>query len=338
MAAQPCTPLVLSEFASEVQAGLGTAGQKTLPCRYFYDDVGTALFQAISLLPEYGLTRADDRVIRASAGELAACLSSPVAVLELGSGTGCKTRWILEALSERARVAYYPIDVSLTALQCCRRELSDVAEVVPLEAPYLEGVTRAVSLRKPWEQILTLFLGSTIGNFERSEMAPFLQEVRARLRPGDALLLGTDLEKSESKMTLAYDDPLGVTAAFNLNLLARINRELGADFVIRHFAHEARYNRSERRIEMHLRSSRDQEVLIREAGIAVRFRRGETIWTESSHKFVLPEVRALAQQSGFNCVRQWVDQEWPFAESLLIAVGERSSNGRGSLLNSGDMV
>jgi len=323
VSAQPCTPLALSVFASEVQAGLATEGQKTLPCRYFYDDVGTALFQTISLLPEYGLTRADDRVIRANAGELAACLPSPVAVLELGSGTGRKTRWILEALSARARVAYYPIDVSLTALQCCRRELSDVAGVVPVEASYLEGVTRAVSLRKPRERILTLFLGSTIGNFERSEMAQFLQEVRARLRPGDALLLGTDLDKSESRMTLAYDDPLGVTAAFNLNLLARINRELGGDFVIQGFAHQALYNRSERRIEMHLRSRCDQEVFIRDAGIAVRFRAGETIWTESSHKFELSEVRRLAAHSGFNCVRQWVDQEWPFAESLLIAGATR---------------
>ncbi len=323
MSAQPCTPLALSEFAFEVHTGLAKAGQKTLPCRYFYDDIGTALFQTISLLPEYGLTRADDRVIRASAGELADLLRTPVAVVELGSGTGFKTRRILETLSARASVTYCPIDVSSTALQCCRRELSDVAEVVPVEASYLEGVTRAVSLRKPPERILTLFLGSTIGNFERSEMAPFLREVRARLRPGDALLLGTDLEKSESRMTLAYDDPLGVTAAFNLNLLARINRELGGDFDIRDFAHEALYNRSDRRIEMHLRSRRDQEVFIRDAGFAVRFRRGESIWTESSHKFALSEVRTLAARSGFNCVRQWVDQEWPFAENLLIAGATR---------------
>ncbi|RPI16276.1 MAG: L-histidine N(alpha)-methyltransferase [Acidobacteriales bacterium] len=323
MSAQPSTPLALSEFAFEVQAGLATDGQKTLPCRYFYDEVGTALFQAISLLPEYGLTRADDRVIQASAGELADLLRTPVSVVELGSGTGSKTHRILEALSTRASVTYYPIDVSLTALQCCRRELSDVAEVVPVEASYLEGVTRAVSLRKPRERILTLFLGSTIGNFERSEMPRFLQQVRARLRPGDALLLGTDLEKAESRMTLAYDDPQGVTAAFNLNLLARINRELGGDFVIRDFAHEALYNRSERRIEMHLRSRRDQQVFIRDAGIEAPFRRGETIWTESSHKFELPEVRTLAADSGFDCVRQWVDQEWPFAENLLIAGGAR---------------
>src|SRR5512147_901483 len=128
MSAQPYAPPALSEFASEVHAGLTRKGQKTLPCRYFYDDVGTALFQTISLLPEYGLTRADERVIRANARELASWLPSPVAVVELGSGTGSKTRWILEALSARARVDYYPIDVSRTALQCCRSELGDVAE------------------------------------------------------------------------------------------------------------------------------------------------------------------------------------------------------------------
>jgi L-histidine Nalpha-methyltransferase len=319
MAAQPYPSPVVSDFAVEVHAGLTAQGQKTLPCRYFYDDVGTALFQTISLLPEYGLTRADDRVIRASVGELADLLRTPVTVVELGSGTGSKTRRILEALSARASVPYYPIDVSRKALDHCRRELSDIAEVAPVEAPYLEGVTRAVSLRKPRERILTLFLGSSIGNFERSEIVPFLKDVRARLRPGDALLLGTDLEKAESLMLPAYGDPLGVTAAFNLNLLVRINRELGGEFVIREFAHQALYNRSKRRIEMHLRSRCDQAVFIRDAGTAVGFRRGETIWTESSHKFELCEVGTLAADSGFDCVRQWVDQEWPFAENLLIA-------------------
>lgn len=321
MAAQSCVSLALSEFASEVRAGLTREGQKTLPCRYFYDEVGTALFQTISLLPEYGLSRADERVVRTHAGELAALFRAPVMVVELGSGTGTKTRWILGALSTRDRVAYYPIDVSMAALQCCRRELSHIAEVVPVEASYLEGVTRAVSTRKPQERILTLFLGSTIGNLERSAMVPFLQAVRSRLRPGDALLLGTDLEKSESRIMTAYDDPLGVTAAFNLNLLGRINRELGGNFDLREFAHLALYNRSERRIEMHLRSRRDQAVFIRDAGIAVRFRTGETVWTESSHKFELSEVSSLATDSGFDCVKQWVDREWPVAESLLIAGG-----------------
>jgi L-histidine N-alpha-methyltransferase len=319
MPAQLYAPAARSEFALDVRAGLSKAGQKTLPCRYFYDDLGTALFEAISRLPEYGLTRADERLLQAHAGEIAAWLPGVAAVLELGSGTGSKTRSILEALASQTGLPYYPIDLSSAALECCRRELGDLAEVVPLEASYLEGLTRALASRAPREPVLVLFLGSTIGNFARPEMARFLQDVRSRLRPGDALLLGTDLEKSESSMLLAYDDPLGVTAAFNLNLLARINRELGGDFDMRHFNHQARYNRSERRIEMHLRSRCDQEVSIRGAGIVVRFQAGETIWTESSHKFSLSEVITLAAHSGFDCVRQWVDREWPFAENLLVA-------------------
>ncbi len=319
MAALPLVLPTLSGFASDVHAGLTKIGQKTLPCRYFYDDVGTALFQAITQLPEYGLTRADERLLRSLAGELAILVPGPGAVVELGSGSGAKTRWILEALSARGRVAYYPIDISVTALEVCRRDLRDVAEVEPLEASYLEGITMAASAREPGERILVLFLGSTIGNFERGEMVQFLRELRRRLRPGDALLLGTDLEKAESRMILAYDDPLGVTAAFNLNLLARINLELGANFVLRQFAHQVRYDQRGRRIEMHLRSRSDQTVWIRDAAVTVRFRRGETIWTESSHKFRLSDVSAMAAAGGFECIQQWVDQEWPFAESLLIA-------------------
>jgi dimethylhistidine N-methyltransferase len=319
MAAPPLVLPATSEFAHDVHAGLTRAGQKTLPCRYFYDDIGTALFQVISRLPEYGLTRADERVLRSLAGELTGLIPSPAAVVELGSGTGAKTRWILETLSAARRVAYSPVDVSQTALESCRRELAEFADVAPVEASYLEGITRAVSAREPGERVLVLFLGSTIGNFDRAEMPHFLREIRNRLRRGDALLLGTDLEKAESTMILAYDDPPGVTAAFNLNLLARINRELGANFVIREFEHAVRFDQRERRIEMHLRSRSDQTVFIRDAGLSVGFRRGETIWTESSHKFRPGEVRALAAAGGFECVQQWVDQEWPFAENLLIA-------------------
>ena len=307
-------------FAAEVRAGLTRTGQKTLPCRYFYDDVGSALFQAISALPEYGLTRADDRIIRACAGELIGRLPGPVAVVELGSGSGTKTRWVLEALARRERPVYYPIDVSGAALAWCRRELGELACVTPLEGSYLEGLREVVCRRRQGGRFLVLFLGSTIGNFEPAEAAAFLREVRACLAPGDAFLLGTDLEKPTAHMLAAYDDPAGVTAAFNLNLLARINRELGGDFALRRFAHVARYNRAARRIEMHLRAKTAQTVRVRDAGIEVDLRRGETIWTESSHKFRLADVRETARQAGFECALQWVDEEWPFSENLLVPV------------------
>jgi uncharacterized SAM-dependent methyltransferase len=168
------------------------------------------------------------------------------------------------------------------------------------------------------EHLLVLFLGSTIGNFDREAGDGFLREVCATLRTGDALLLGTDLEKSVAVQILAYDDPASVTAAFNRNLLARINRELGADFDLSRFEHQARWNTEERRIEMHLRSTRQQEVTIPAAGIKVRFKEGETIWTESSHKYRPADVVAMAQRTGFRCDGQWIDEEWPFAQNLLI--------------------
>ena len=162
-----------------------------------------------------------------------------------------------------------------------------------------------------------LFLGSTIGNFERAEASDFLREIYGCLMPGDALLLGTDLIKPVARMILAYDDPAGVTAAFNLNLLARINRELDADFVLRNFAHEARFDERHSRIEMHLRSTVAQTVTIRAANFCCDLRKDETIWTESCHKFRPEEVCAMAAQAGFRCAARWIDQEWPFAETLL---------------------
>ncbi len=168
-------------------------------------------------------------------------------------------------------------------------------------------------------RLLVLFLGSTIGNFDRLAGEFFLAEVRRLLRPGDALLLATDLEKPVPQLLAAYDDPLGVTAAFNLNLLARINRELGANFDLSRFRHEIRWDSDERRIEMHLRSLRAQAVAILGAHCTVEFRAGETIWTKSSHKYCLEGVAEMAGRTGFRCDAQWVDAEWPFAQSLWIA-------------------
>jgi dimethylhistidine N-methyltransferase len=308
-----------SEFAREVRAGLCREGQKELPCRYFYDEVGSALFEAITRLPEYGLTRADARLVRQHAPELVNHLKSPLVVAELGSGGGGKTRWVLEALRRREQVVYYPIDISHAALTACAQELAPLGAVVPIEADYLKGLREVTELRKAGEHLLLLFLGSTIGNFDRIQAECFLKEARSCLLPGDALLLGADLEKSVPRMLQAYDDPTGVTAAFNLNVLARINRELGGDFVLRNFAHEARYNARERRVEMHLRSRLAQTVTIGAADLEITLAAGETIWTESCHKFRLEEIRATAQRAGFRCEVQWVDAEWPFTETLLAA-------------------
>lgn len=312
----------IADFAGEVQSGLTQGGQKELPSKYLYDEVGSALFEVITLLPAYDLSRADERLLRQHAEEMVRPLfPAPVVVAELGSGSGKKTRWILQALARCQRTTYYPIEISPAALSQCTKELGqlDRVSIVGVERAYLEGLASVAADRRPGECLLVLFLGSTIGNFDRPVAERFLADVRRALRPGDALLLGTDLEKPVTQLLPAYDDPLGVTASFNLNLLARINRELGADFDLRAFDHLARYNVSERRIEMHLLSRCYQRVSIPGAGCVVFFSSGETIWTESSYKYRTTEVVQMALRTGFRPEAQWVDEKWPFAESLLIA-------------------
>ena len=309
------------EFAADVRAGLARPGQKELPSKYLYDEVGSALFEVISHLSDYGLTRADERLLQRHASEIVERLDAPVAVAELGSGSGKKTRWILEALSRWQRTFYYPVEISRSALLMCQRELSDIdsLSIVGFEREYLDGLLEVAAHRQRGQHLFGLFLGSTIGNFDRPAGVKFLAEVRRILEPGDSLLLGTDLEKSSAQLLKAYDDELGVTAAFNLNLLARINRELDADFDLGQFVHTARINREARSVEMHLRSKRRQTVRIPAADLRVEFLEGETIWTESSHKYSVDEVFQMARNAGFSCQAQWIDEQWPFAESLLIA-------------------
>lgn len=313
-------PALDNEFARAVCAGLKRAGQRALPCRYFYDDVGSALFEAITRLAEYGLSRADARILEACAGPLVDALPSDVAVAELGSGSGVKTRFVLEALGRRQQVIYYPIDVSVASLMQCAQELAGVADVCPLGMSYLEGMRVVATRRIPGQALLLLFLGSTIGNFEPEAAIDFLYAIRTSLEPGDALLLGTDLVKEEPAMLAAYDDPAGVTAAFNRNLLGRINRELGGDFDLAHFEHHVRYVAQAQRIEMHLRSKRRQIVTVRGAGLTVEFAAGETILTEVCCKFSPEQICTMARSAGYHLAAQWTDQAWPFAESLLVAV------------------
>jgi dimethylhistidine N-methyltransferase len=309
------------EFAADVRAGLTKPGQKELLSKYLYDDVGSALFEVICRLPEYGLTRADERLLRRRAEEIVDRLPVSIAVAELGSGSGKKTRQILEAFCRRQPTRYYPIEISRSALVMCERELSDIdsVSILGFEREYLDGLHEVAGQRRPGQHLLVLFLGSTIGNFDRMAGLKFLNQVRRILKPGDSLLLGTDLLKPEAQLISAYDDELGVTAAFNLNLLSRINRELEANFDLAHFEHVAKINHLSRSVEMHLRSTSQQVVDIPAAGIRVAFQEGETIWTESSHKYSPADVIEMARTAGFRCDAQWVDEEWPFAENLLIA-------------------
>src|SRR5437870_1813649 len=311
----------VSEFSADVRESLTKAGQRELPSKYLYDEVGSALFEAICVLPEYGLTRADARLLEKYSREIVGRLPSPIQVAELGSGSGKKTRWILEALSRRQMTYYYPIEISPSALAACAKELGqiDLVSIVGYERPYLEGLRAVADGRGEQDHLFVLFLGSTIGNFDRDAGEEFLSEMREILQPGDALLLGTDLEKDVELQMLAYDDPAGVTAAFNLNLLARINRELGADFDLSCFRHEALWNFAERRVEMHLRSTRRQTVHVPAANLRLMLDEDENIWTESSHKYQAEEIPEMAARRGIRCDGQWIDTEWPFAQNLLIA-------------------
>jgi len=306
-----------NEFVREVRAGLTRAGQKTLPSSYLYDELGSALFEAITCLPEYGLTRADARILRAHAGEIVSSMPAGLVVAELGSGTGVKTRPILEQVRARQCVRYHPIDLSASALAKCAQEMGSLAAVVPVRASYLDGLRQVTGRRSPGESLLVLFLGSTIGNFEADAAIDFLYAVRLLLAPGDGLLLGTDLVKPAVRLLDAYDDPAGVTAAFNLNLLARINRELGADFNLRRFEHSVVYDPAAQRVEMHLRSQVRQSVSIARADLSVDFAPGETIFTEACHKFRSEQIDRIARAAGFRVAAQWTDREWPFAETLL---------------------
>ncbi len=307
----------LSSFALEILKGL-SASPKSLSPRYFYDDLGSALFESITLLPEYGLTRADERLLCAHAEDIAKYTGAIGTVAELGSGSGKKTRHVLAALCRRnAVLSYRPIDVSQAALTTCERELeTTVCEIDPVCGDWLNGLRRVAQERRKSEALLLLFLGSSIGNLDRSNIPQFLRDMRSHLLPGDFFLLGADLVKDVNRMLAAYDDPTGVTAAFNLNLLGRINRELDADFDLRMFAHEVRWDAAERRIEMHLLSCCDQTVYLGVLDTSLHFEAGETIWTESSHKFTCNELDVYARSSGFQALTAWVDQEWPFAATL----------------------
>ena len=310
-----------SEFAADVRSGLLQHPQKEIPSKYLYDGLGSALFEAICFLPEYGLHRAGTRLMCRHSAEIARRMRGATMVAELGSGSGDNTRKLLESLASAESIGYFPIDISSHALTRCRQELGAIEGVRfnPVQTAYLEGLEEVSRLRGDTGKLIVLFLGSTIGNLDRREAAQFCSQIRRHLRYGDGFVLAADLEKPIAQLISAYDDPVGVTAAFNLNVLSRINRELGANFDLDQFFHEARWNSAERRIEMHLNSRREQVVTVPAANIKVSFRPGETIRTECCHKFSRPEVIEMAHRAGFRCESLWIDSEWPFAQFLFSA-------------------
>lgn len=308
-------------LARQVSEGLTRPGLKEISSSWLYDEMGSALFEAITLLPEYGLTRADERVIQRAAPAIASTMGASPFVAELGSGSGKKTGSILSACLRRGPVDYAPIDVSESALEACREKFAGMPGLAlyPTVGNYLDGLARALEHRAPGQAVLVLFLGSTIGNFASPELPAFLGRIRGMLGEGDRFLVGADLEKAATVLERAYDDPMGVTAAFNKNLLAHLNAAYDGDFDLSRFEHEAVYNAEDRRIEMYLRSTEPQTVRLRALDLRFTLAQGERIRTELSHKFQLNELRQLARASGFLPEREWQDAEWAFAECLWCA-------------------
>jgi dimethylhistidine N-methyltransferase len=310
-------------FAADVVRDLQRT-PKQLQSRYLYDALGSSLFDAICRLPWYRITRAEARLLGQHAPELATAvpgwLDDPT-VVELGCGNGEKIEVVLTALPD-VPVDVHLIDISPDALQATAARLAGLSQVSVIrhEAPYEVGLDRVRPLLRARGPALVLFLGSNIGNFDRPVAESLLRSIRHALQPGSALLLGADLVKPRHTLTLAYDDPLGVTAAFNKNLLVRINRELGADFDLSGFEHRAIWNEPEQRVEMHLVSRRDQEVRLAAPAVKVRFKAGESIWTESSYKYTEHSIVALGSRTGFALTTQWVDRDAAFALTLFEAI------------------
>jgi dimethylhistidine N-methyltransferase len=313
-----------SVFALDVSYYL-SLDPRQLPSRYLYDALGSRLFEAICELPWYPLTRAETRLLAAHRDEILTAdgPGRPGRIIELGCGNGQKLLTLLGGRRPCARpLELHLVDISPAALAVSARALAglDGVRVVSHEARYEAGLAETRDLGSPDGRTLALFLGSNIGNFDPPGAQEFLREIRAALRPGDRFLLGADLVKPEATLQLAYDDPLGVTAAFNRNLLVRVNRELGGDFDLRSFAHQARWNAADSRVEMHLVSARRQTVRVEAAGLEVTLEAGESIWTESSYKYEPATVTALAERSGFARVAQWIDGEDRFALTFCEAI------------------
>ena len=311
----------LAQFASDVQYYL-TQDPRQLPSRYLYDALGSALFEAICHLPWYRITRAEERLL-ARRGADVLRTEHPSTVVELGSGSGEKLRMLIEAGDPgRNPIDVHLVDVSASALETSARALQsfDNIRVFSHQAAYEEGLTDVARDRPDDDRALVLFLGSNIGNYDPPGANAFLRGLRAQLRAGDALLLGADLVKPEHELQLAYDDPLGVTAAFNRNLLVRINRELDGDFDVTQFAHQAVWNASQARIEMHLVARSKQSIHIHAAQVVFTMAPGDRIWTESSYKYRPAEIVHLLERAAFRVMTQWIGHVDQFALTLVEAI------------------
>ncbi|MCP9495005.1 MAG: L-histidine N(alpha)-methyltransferase [Pyrinomonadaceae bacterium MAG19_C2-C3] len=332
-----------NQFAADVRQGLSST-PKTLYPKYFYDELGSQLFDAICLLPEYYLTRAEEEILSEHADTIvrAAKDIAPaddggdvrLALMEFGSGSAIKTQRIIEAaLRVQSELVLTSIDISVSALERAARVLLQLFPNLSLTAlagdydaaldflhdtqPHLAHDATHKDTARP--RTLALFLGSNIGNFNYDEAIAFLRRLRLTMRDDDALLLGADLRKDPKILEAAYDDALGVTAAFNLNILVRINRELGADFKLENFRHLARYDDVEGSVKIYIESKREQIVHLKGLEMEVSFAEGERIHTENSHKYDHATLSAMARETGFDLAQTWLDHDAQFSSNLFVA-------------------
>ncbi len=312
----------LADFAEDVRRGLSSSPKQLFP-KYLYDELGSQLFEAICLLPEYYLTRAENEILSRYAGEIVGAIETPNTLIEMGSGSASKTRLLIETLlRDQPELLFVPVDISASALERSSRVLLQSYPRLWIEAfaaEYFEGLKELA--KKPRGRTLALFLGSNISNFEPDEARAFLRAMRSVLRSGDALLLGADLRKDKQILEAAYNDALGVTAAFSRNLLVRINRTLQADFDLPAFRHRAVFNETASRIEIYVESLRAQTVTIGKLELEIELREGELIHTEHSYKYDLEGIATLAAETGFVCGRTWFDERKRFSSNLLLAEG-----------------
>ena len=310
----------LAGLAEDVRKGLAAQPKRFLP-KYFYDELGSQLFEAICLLPEYYLTRAENEILERYSDEIIAAVDGQKTLVEMGSGSASKTRLIIEALlRKQPDLLFMPVDISASALESSSRILLQSYPRLRIEAyaaDYFAGLAELG--KKPRRRTLALFLGSNISNFDVEEALRFLRALRSVLQKGDALLLGADLKKDPAVLEAAYNDALGVTSAFNLNVLARINRELGGNFDLRAFRHHAFFNEAAGRIEIYIESLLDQKVRIEKLDLEVQFTAGELIHTENSYKYDQSGIQRLAGQTGFDLSHTWLDSQERFSSNLLLA-------------------
>jgi L-histidine Nalpha-methyltransferase len=305
-----------ASFAEDVGYYLSLTPRQ-LPSRYLYDDLGSALFEAICRLPWYRITRTERAMLERHARAIFSRAGKLSALVELGPGGGEKLVTLVAA-HDRVGLNVHLVDVSPAALDMAGRALAIHPEltVEPYQATYEAGLVEFARRPHAPGRSMALFLGSNIGNFDPPDADAFLLAIRAALSPGDWLLLGADLTKPERELLLAYDDPLGVTAAFNRNLLVRANRELGADFNAEAFAHRAVWNADHSRVEMHLVSRARQRVHVPASGLDIAFDRGETIWTESSYKYDVDGIGAMLHRAHFDVADQWI------SDGFALTLGE----------------